>query len=112
MDGPRNETAARLRATATEEVGEDRAELAAARGQRVLDSRWSLGVHGPDDESRLLEVGQPCRERRRAHIAKAATKLAEPHGAAVGDETQETERVAAADKLGERRRRAEAVAIR
>ena len=53
----------------------------------------------PLDQSRLLEVGQPGGEGRRADISEPAPELVESDRPMVGDQAEQPERITAADEL-------------
>ena len=63
----------------------------------------------PRDQSGLLEIVESRGQRRRADRAEPASKLVESDVPLIGDEAQETQRVAAPHDLGQRRGRAQAI---
>src|SRR5262249_60349766 len=68
--------------------------------------------NGTRDQPCAFQIAEASGERGRAHRTEAAAELVEADGAAIGDETQESQRIATAHDLGERRRRAQAVSGR
>jgi hypothetical protein len=97
--------------TPTQEVGQDATELAASRGQRVLNARRHFGIDRPLDQARLFQIAEPGRNGGRAHIAEPATEFSESDRAPVSDQAEQTERVPAADELRQRRRRAQTICV-